>query len=196
MVVGGTVMKKRAHYYYELWFAETGGAICRPADLKGVSEYFIFRPEPVEEWPEGVTFYTEGEPLEDYLYPIGVWWVIVSERVKQALEELGASEGVQFLPIRVIRKETGEDVPGYYVMHVWRHIAALDEEHAKFIEPRDEKYPQLSIAVVALRREALQDMDIFQLKEDPGSIYISRRVKKRLEEMEATGFKWIRVPSF
>jgi hypothetical protein len=203
MVVGGTVMKKRAYYYYKLWFAETGGAICRPADLKGVSEYFIFQPEPVREWPEGVIFYAEGEPLEDYLYPIGVWWVIVSERVKQALEDLEATEGVQFLPIRVIRKETGEEVPGYYVLHVWRHIAALDEEHTKFFEPRNEiqkkhfeMYPEFRIAVVALRREALRDVDIFQLKERSGSIYVSRRVKKRLEEMGATGFKWIRVPSF
>jgi len=189
-------MKKRAYYYYELWFAETEGAICRPVDLKGVSEYFIYDPEPVKEWPEGVTFYAEGEPLEDYLFPIGVWWVIVSERVKRALEELGATEGVQFLPIRVIRKETGEEVPGYYVLHVWRHIAALDEEHTKFIEPRHEEYPELDIAVVALRREALRGVDIFRLKERNDSIYVSRRVKRRLEEMGATGFKWIRVPSF
>ncbi|WP_448593697.1 RHS repeat-associated core domain-containing protein [Thermoflexus hugenholtzii] len=92
------------------------------------------------------------------------WVKIVSERVKQALEELKATEGVQFLPIRVIRKETGEEAPGYYVLHVWRHISALDEEHTKFIEPRDEKYPELSIAVVALRREALRGVDIFRLK--------------------------------
>ena len=190
------MMKKRAYYYYKLWFAETEGAICRPVDLKGVSEYFIYDPEPVKEWPEGVTFYAEGEPLEDYLFPIGVWWVIVSERVKRALEELGATEGVQFLPIRVIRKETGEEVPGYYVLHVWRHIAALDEEHTKFIEPRHEEYPELDIAVVALRREALRGVDIFRLKERNDSIYVSRRVKRRLEEMGATGFKWIRVPSF
>jgi hypothetical protein len=103
---------------------------------------------------------------------------------------------VQFLPIRVIRKETGEEVRGYYVLHVWRHVAALDEEHTKFIEPRNEKYPQLSIAVVALRREALRGVDIFRLKESNGSIHVSRRVKRQLEEMGATRFKWIRTPSF
>ena len=99
---------------------------------------------------------------------------------------------MQFLPIRVIRKETGEEVPGYYVLHMWRHITALDEEHTKFIEPRDEKYPQLSIAVVALRREALRGVDIFRLKERNVSIYVSRRVKRRLEEMGVTGFNWRR----
>ncbi len=189
-------MKKRAYYYYKLWFAETEGAICTEADLKGVSKYFIYDPEPVKEWPEGVTFYAEGELFEDYLFPTVVDWVLISERVKRALEELGATEGVQFLPIRVIRKETGEEVPGYYVLHVWRHIAALDEEHTKFIEPRHEEYPELDIAVVALRREALRGVDIFRLKESNVSIYVSRRVKRRLEEMGATGFKWIRVPSF
>jgi len=102
------------------------------------------------------------------------------------------SSHVQFLPIRVIRKETGEEVPGYYVLHMWRHITALDEEHTKFIEPRDEKYPQLSIAVVALRREALRGVDIFRLKERNVSIYVSRRVKRRLEEMGVTGFNWRR----
>jgi hypothetical protein len=182
--------------FYELWFAETGGAVCRKVDLQGVSEYFIYRPEPVKEWPKGVTFYAEGEPLEDYLFPTVVDWVPISERVKQVLEELGAMEGVQFLPIRVVRKETGEEVPGYWVLHVWKHISALDEEHTKFIEPRNEKYPQLSIAVVALRWAAIKDVDIFRLKEKHVSIYVSRRVKERLEEIGATGFKWIPVPSY
>lgn len=185
---------KRADYY-KLWFEETGGAVCRKADLKGVDEYFIYRPEPVEEWPEGITFYAEGEPLEDYLFPTVVDWILISERVKQALEGLGV-EGVQFLPIRVVRKETGEEVPGYYVLHVWKHIPALDEEHTVFLEPRDEKYPQLSIIKVALRREAIGGADIFRLKEKPVSVYVSRRVKERLEEIGATGFKWIPVPSY
>ncbi len=191
-----TKRKRARALYYKLWFAETGGANCTKADLKGVSEYFIYRPKPVEKWPDGITFYTEGDPLEDYLFPTVVDWVIVSERVKRVLEELGATEGVQFLSIRVVRKETGEEVPGYWVLHVWRHIPALDEEHTKFIEPRDEKYPQLSIAVVALRWEAIRDVDIFRLEEKYVSIYVSRRVKKRLEEIGATGFKWIPVRSY
>lgn len=185
---------KRADYY-KLWFEETGGAVCRKADLKGVSEYFIYRPEPIKKWPEGVTFYTEGDPLEDYLFPTMVNWILVSERVKQALEELGV-KGVQFLPIQVVRQETGEEVPGYYVLHVWKHIPALDEEHSVFLEPRDEKYPQLSILKVALRREAIGDADIFRLKEKHVSVYASRRVKERLEEIGATGFKWIPVPAY
>lgn len=191
-----TTKRKRARaIYYKLWFAETGGAICEEADLKGISRYFIYRPEPVEEWPEGVTFYAEGSPLEDYLFPTVVDWVLISERVKQVLEGLEV-EGVQFLPIRVVRKETGEEVPGYYVLHVWRHIPALDEEHTKFIELRDGKYPERIIAVVALRWEAIKDVDIFRLKEQDVSIYVSRRVKKRLEEIGATGFKWIPVRSY
>ncbi len=185
---------KRADYY-KLWFEETGGAVCRKADLKGVSEYFIYRPEPVKKWPAGITFYAEGEPLEDYLFPTVVNWILVSGRVKQVLEELGV-EGVQFLPIRVVRKETGEEVPGYYVLHVWKHIPALDEEHTVFLEPKDEKYPQLSILKVALRREAIGKADIFRLKEKHVSVYVSRRVKERLEEIGATGFKWIPVPAY
>lgn len=188
--------RKRARaVYYKLWFKETGGAICRKADLKGVSEYFIYKPEPMEEWPEGVTFYAEGEPLEDYLFPTVVDWVLISERVKQVLEELGVG-GVQFLPIRVVRKETGEEVPGYYVLHVWKHIPALDEEHTMYIEPKSEKYPEPIIGKVALRKEAIGNADVFRLAEFNVSIYVSRRVKGRLEEIGATGFKWIPVRSY
>ncbi len=194
-----TTKRKRARaIYYDLWFAETEGAICTRADLKGVSEYFVYQPEPVKEWPEGVTLYAGEGPLEDYLFPTVVDWVPISERVKRALEELGATEGVQFLPIRVVREATGEEVPGYYVLHVWRHISALDKEHTKFIkEPSDDDpYPQLNIAVVALRWEAIKDVDIFRLKEKNVSIYVSRRVKQRLQEIGATGFKWIPVRSY
>jgi len=183
--------------YYKLWFDESDpqAMICKKADLQGMSEYFIYRPEPVEDWPEGITFYAEGEHAEDYLFPTVVDWVLISERVKQVLEELGV-EGVQFLPIRVVRKETGEEVPGYWVLHVWKHIPALDEEHTVFLEPRNERYPQLSIVKVALRREAIGSADIFRLEEKHVSIYVSRRVKERLEEIGATGFKWIPVPSY
>jgi hypothetical protein len=194
MVLGGERTMKSADYY-KLWFEETGGAVCRKADLKGVSEYFIYQPEPIEEWPEEIAFYAEGEPLEDYLFPTMVDWVLISERVKQVLEKLEV-KGVQFLPIRVVRKETGEEVPGYWVLHVWKQISALDEEHTVYFEPRDEKYPQLDIIKVALRKEAIGKAEIFRLKERKVSIYVSRRVKERLEEMGATGFKWIPVPSY
>jgi len=160
-----------------------------------VSEYFIYQPEPIEEWPEEIAFYAEGEPLEDYLFPTMVDWVLISERVKQVLEKLEV-KGVQFLPIRVVRKETGEEVPGYWVLHVWKQISALDEEHTVYFEPRDEKYPQLDIIKVALRKEAIGKAEIFRLKERKVSIYVSRRVKERLEEIGATGFKWIPVPSY
>ena len=120
---------------------------------------------------------------------------MISERVKQVLEELGV-EGVQILPIRVIRKETGEEVPGYYILHVWKQIPALDEEHTVYFEPRDEKYPQLSIIKVALRREVIGNAEVFRLTQDPVPVYVSRRVKERLEEIGATGFKWIPVPSY
>ncbi len=186
---------KRADYY-KLWFEETEGMYCTEADLKGVSEYFIYQPEPAEEWPEGITFYATkgGEYADDYLFATG-GWILISERVKQILEELGV-EGVQFLPIRVVRKETGEEVPGYYVLHVWRHISALDEEHTVFLEPRSERYPEPIIGKVALRKEAIGNADAFRLAEYDVQVYVSRRVKERLEEIGATGFKWIPVPSY
>jgi hypothetical protein len=194
MVLGGERAMKSADYY-KLWFEETGGAVCRKADLKGVSEYFIYQLAPVEEWPRGITFYAEGEPIEDYLFPTMVDWVLISERVKAVLEELKVA-GVQFLPIRVVRKKTGEEVPGYYVLHVWKQIPALDEEHTVYLEPRSEKYPEPIIGKVALRKEAIGNADIFRLAEYDVQIYVSRRVKERLEEIGATGFKWIPVPSY
>jgi len=183
--------------YYKLWFSESDplAARCKQADLKGVSEYFVYQPKPVADWPEGITFYSVGEHIEDYLFPIMVDWILVSERVRLALEGMGV-QGVQFLPVRVVRQERDIEIPDYYVLHVWNQISALDEKHTVYLEPRHEKHPELSIVKVALRREAVGGLDIFRIKEDPVSVYVSKRVKERLEEIGATGFKWIPVPSY
>jgi hypothetical protein len=182
--------------YFKLWFDDTDdqAIICRKYDLKGVSRHILSKAKPIEDWPEDITFYAEGEHAEDYLGNAR-GWLMFSERVRRALEQLGV-EGIQFLPVRVVIVETGKELPGYSVMNVLTVLSALDEEHTVYLEPRHEEYPHLSITKVALLREAIGNADIFRLAELKVSVYVSRRVKEHLEEIGATGFKWIPVPSY
>lgn len=186
----------RVTNYYKLWFDESDplAATCNEAELKSISEYFIYSPKPVEDWPEKITFHSKGEHFQDYLFTTVVDWILVSERVKQILEKLGI-DGVQFLPIRVVREETSEEILDYYVLHVWKQISALDENHTIYREPKNERYPQLNIIKVALRREAIKDTEVFRLRERNVSVYVSRRVKERMEHERMTGFKWIPILS-
>jgi hypothetical protein len=183
--------------HYKLWFDDSDplAAICTRAELRGVSEYFVYQPEPIDEWPSDVTFYTEGEHLEDRLIPAPMNWILVSVRVKKALQKMEI-EGVQFLPVRVVRQETEEEVRGYHVLHVWRQLSALDEEHTVRLVPKQEDCPQLGIAKVALRREVIGDVDMFRLEDWYIPVYVSRRVKELLQAIKVTGFKWIPVPEY
>ncbi|WP_366946575.1 DUF1629 domain-containing protein [Roseiflexus sp.] len=128
-------------------------------------------------------------------------WMLVSERVRQALERCGV-EGVQFLPVRVMHKATGAEIGSYSALNVVRVVEALDWERTRWLTA-DRKvvddHPILAIVRVALRREAVSGVDIFRLrvKHDVGEIFISPRVKQCLERAGATsGFRFIPVPVY
>ena len=105
--------------------------------------------------------------------------------------------GVRFLPVRVVRQETGEELQGYSVMHVLRVVSAFDPAHSRYKE-MNSRYLDMryNIFVLALLRAPLAGEDVFRLAERKVSTFVSRRVVERLEAMGATGFRWIPVPCY
>jgi len=183
--------------YYRMWFDDSDplAMICRKADLGAVSEHFVYQPRPVKEWPARITFYAEGQHAEDYLFPTMVNWILVSERVKQMLDQLPL-DGVQFLPVNVVTVADGAEMLGYHVLHVWKQISALDKERTIFSTSRHEDYPQLDIVRAVLRRAAIGGANMFRLRERNTSVYVSQLVKECFEDKGLTGFRWFPVPSY
>jgi|YNPBryBLVA2012_1023415.scaffolds.fasta_scaffold10690_4 hypothetical protein len=190
-------------HYYKLWMDDSDphAMISQEEDLKGIDRWIIYQGIWIKQWPPGVTFYVEGEHPKDYLFSALHGWMLVSERVRQALERCGVA-GVQFLPVRVMHKATGAEIGSYSALNVVRVVEALDWERTRWLTS-DRKvvddHPILAIVRVALRREAVSGVDIFRLrlKQDVGEIFISPRVKQCLERAGATsGFRFMPVPVY
>lgn len=159
-------------------------------DLAGMDKDFPTSTYPAKEWPAEIRFYTKGTIAMDLIATV-LTWALVSKRVKDFLEQLDP-EAVECLPVQVFRLETGESVPGYYVLHVLREVAAFDREHGFYRIIGD----YFQVIKIALRREAVEGLHIFRLAERNRFPYCSSEVVKRLEGIGATGLGWFPIPAF
>ena len=93
----------------------------------------------------------------------------------------------------VFRLETGEEVPGYYLLHVLCEVAAFDREYGTYsiYENGD-----LGVIMTALRKEVVEGLHIFRLAEADTWFYVSRVVVKRLKRIRAAGFLWSPVYAY
>lgn len=190
-------------YYFKIWVDDSDplAMICSERDVKQFDEYRFYKGEWIENWPEGITFYIEGKHPEDYLLG-GLHWIVVSERVRQAVKNCG-SKSVQFLPVRVVHRDTNKEIGPYWALNVTRVLEALDWERTRWLYPEtkeNDEHPTLNIIKEALRREPLEGVDIFRLSvrgQTSTSLFISRRLKRCLERGKATkGFEFIPVPVY
>lgn len=167
--------------------------VCREYQLGDISEHVINEAAFILSWPNDIVFYYESGRPEDFLGN-ALGWPIFSKRVQEVFIGLGI-KNVQFLPINIIRKNTKEVLPGYAVLNILDSVVALDWEHARYVE--DRKNPEMPVILkLALRYEIIKDLDIFRLKEQPILIFVSGRIKSKLNEIEATGFKLVSVPIY
>lgn len=184
-------------FYYKIWFDDTDplGLVLEKGDLKGVDRWIVYTGKPIETWPEGVTFYAEGEHIEDYL--AGTSWVVISERARQALERCLIRE-IQFLPVAIKHKKLV--IGQYWVINVLQVAEALDWKHTRWMYPErkyTDEYPLLNILRESFRWDVVKDLDAFLLSVKgklERFIYISPRVKECLERSGASsGFKFIPI---
>ncbi len=175
--------------------------ICVESDARGFNGGRVYEDRPIEDWPEGVTFFVTGEHAEDYLVG-GLHWIVLSERVRQVFVRHKVA-GTEFLPVKVVHKETGRDVGPYWVLHVFRAVDALDWDrtHWMYPEKRDtDELPGLNILWPALRANALKGVDVFRLtiKGRAGVVvFLSGRLKGWLEEANATsGIRFAPTPTY
>lgn len=193
----GIITSRRTSAYYRVWFDDSDplAAFSREEDLRGVDRWIVDKGTRIEAWPDGVTLFIEGEHLEDYLFSVLPDWIVVSERARRALEQCQIN-GIQFLPVRVVRKASGVEVGPYWLLHVVRQVEGLDWERTRWFHPENkykDEHPLLDIITVVLNAEAIEGIDIFRLKvkDSVRGVYISHKVKQCLESAGAvSGFRF------
>lgn len=181
--------------YFRLSFSDVQPepVVCDTYDLKAVDRYFHIRGEPVVKWPYGITlYYVSGHP-EDYIVN-ALGWPVMSDRVREAVLRLGESH-VQFLPIEIVQEGTGTRLTGYSVLNTMAIPPALDWDHALYRE--DPESPTHPVVIKpALVRRLVSEFHVFRIQEQRSLLFVSQVLKENLERIEATGMRFIRVPTF
>lgn len=160
----------------------------------GIKQYDLNEGKYFENWDSTFTFYydlREGTEPKDLL-PNNLGWLLISQKFKNVLNTIEII-GVQYLPVNIIEKNTGEKLEGFSVLNIISLIDALDLTHSTYteIEARGQKY--LSIIKYALDSEKLNDFHIFRLENSKFACFISQIVKEQLETNKTTGCDFLEV---
>ena len=156
----------------------------------------LYRPPPVEKWPEDMTFIAKGEQPEDVPFSL---WLLFSERLKEAVEAEGLT-GVTFYPVR-IRSQLAVPVPRYWYAHLVWIPGAIDMERSTYwwmtnpeLMKRNQGKPILVMIKYVLKREAIAGWDLFRTAESPGAEFCSERFRALFREIGGTGLGFCNVP--
>lgn len=116
--------------------------------------------------------------------------LIVSEKTKNVFEKI-QKEGIQFIAIDVIKKDKIKLKNKYYLVNILNIEDVLDlnnSKYDKFDLDNGEKF--ISIERHALFENKIQN-NIFRLKNDTHSIFVSQILKKMIEKEKLTGFDFL-----
>jgi hypothetical protein len=148
----------------------------------------------IQEKLDRVTFYVRGDYPFDFLITKPKW-VIVSDAFRKVIDS-NDPDSTQFIAVNVVHEETKEVIGNTWALNILRRVEALDWEHTEWQKPRKienkyprEEYPGLYIMQVALRADALNNVDVFRLSvkdKTYGGIFISDRMKREIEDAGAT----------
>lgn len=140
-----------------------------------------------------VSIKQDGKPM-DYTTTEAYNVPIVSGRIKAQLSQF---DGLQFIPVRIEGKEVDF---GYFIMIVTNRKSFVNEdlsEFGKFVENdpvRPDKAGYYSwFTKLILDREKVNGEDVFRIEKAETYLIISEKVKKAMEDIKATGIKFIEV---
>ncbi len=142
--------------------------------------------------PEATVYWEEDGPLTDVPFT-NPDIMLISPRLRALLEDLGLGEEIQFLPVQLIGRKSGQPVGTYFIANFLRRIPCLDREHSVYdvYGPdwiRPEQHGQVAgIWKAVLRREAIGDARVFRLDEFDPIVVVREDVKAAMEEEGITG---------
>jgi hypothetical protein len=190
------------HWYklLQIYDAEGQPYVSSRDDLHGWEEWQLSQGKPIERWDNGawikcIENETDGVPDD------GLWNHLVlpifSSRVQRALAD-AKIEGIQYLPIRVLRPDDSEYF-GYAIANILNLPEALDREKSDFdVFPEDYFLPDRrglisGIRKTVLRKKPLHEFHIIRLKEFDVAVFVSQHFVDVYEENKFTGYSFAPV---
>lgn len=195
--------------YYEVHLVDMGPAGVSYRYERSGDDAFddrrFYTGERIAGWPDAVHLRVSGL-VQDGVYA-GLHWIVFSDRVRQALQQCGLDEGIQFLPITVVDAATGIDQGVHWVINILRQLKALDATHTRWLPGYDPAALLAteddvilragSIVKPALRDEIVHEEDVFRLEECPVHLIVSSALRDCLEDAEAArGFKFKPIQAY
>lgn len=165
--------------------------------LKNIQEWDLRIGKYIKVWDTNITaVYDEEIEYSDYPFATGLL-PIYSTRLKSLMENLGL-KSIQYLPLRIRRRDGAKEVDGYYIANYLNVIDCLDRERAVYqIWTKDnllfwEKRPYMlgtfrDVTRAVLDSKKIGDVPIFRLWGWEMMVMVREDVKQTIEEAGITG---------
>jgi len=157
----------------------------------GFDRYDVEKGEMIYNWNDNIkiTFdKTKGSFLSDYIAN-DLTWFIITDKFKHLLNDYETGL-VQYLPIKAFGKEKIDA----YLLNICNLVDALNLDNSKYnIYELDDNEKMLSIQKYALTGSNIGKFDIFRLKNDYFSIFVTERLKNAMKKNDITGCDFLEV---
>jgi hypothetical protein len=172
-----------------VWSLSTG--------LNNIQEWDLRLGKYIEDWDANTTAYYDEEvehtdyPFADGLLPV------YSTRLKTLMQNMGV-EGIQYLPLRIRRRDGAKEVDGYHIANYLNVIDCLDRERSVYqIWTKDnllfwKKRPQMlgtfrDVTKAVIDSNKIGDVRVFRLWGWEMMILVREDVKRSIEGAIITG---------
>lgn len=168
--------------------------VCYCTELSGFDARATLDGVRLDTWDHRITFEYDpvaGSRFTDYLAN-DLAWLIVSPKLKRVFKE--HDNGIQYLPVRIQRKQSQDELDGYTVANVCNLVDALDPDYTLFGE-----YPLPGgglcrlVREYALRRSKVEGTHVFRVVGSTFPVFVSERVKKAISQNRITGCDFLQV---
>jgi hypothetical protein len=146
----------------------------------------------VNDWNNDMTFecdLKEGYVVTDYLNSVYAWHIFSEKTIKLFGDII--SNNAQLLPIKVVNKDTDQEIDKYFVVNVTRLLDALDLKNSvyKYYDYYDggEEKKRLSVIKYGIKEEKVRGHHIFRLKDEPFSVFVSEKFYKIAKKNKILG---------
>lgn len=167
-------------------------------ELDNIREWDLRLGKCIEDWDPDTTAYYDDEEVEysDYPFVSGLL-PVYSARLRSLMEGLGI-EGIQYLPLKIKRRDGTQEVEGYSIANYLNVIDCLDRERSVYeVWTKDnllfwEKRPDMLGTFCDVRRAVIDskktgDVPLFRLWGWEMMVIVREDVKQAIEKAGITG---------
>ncbi len=159
----------------------------------GFNRYDVVEGIVFDNWNENIEIKYEKEKdgyITDYI-DNNLVWLLVTEKFKAVLEQLDLGN-VQFLPVKAVSKDGSEEIRGY-LLNICNIPDALNRKESEYSVYRASGKKWLSIQRYVLTESQIGPYEIFRIKDDLFSIFITEKIKKAIKDNKITGCDFVEI---